>query len=62
LKFDFYYNGGNVKTMVYDENQYKYKKFMAPPAKVDHSKSVLSPMPGSIVQVKVQAGQTVVDG
>lgn len=51
-----------MKTMVYDENQYKYKKFMAPPAKVDHSKSVLSPMPGSIVQVKVQAGQTVVDG
>jgi hypothetical protein len=25
LKFDFYYNGGQVNTMLYDETQYKYK-------------------------------------
>ena len=35
---------------------------MAPPKKVDHSKSILSPMPGAIVEVKVEVGQTVVDG
>jgi len=35
---------------------------MAPPTKIDHSKSVLSPMPGAIVSVSVQAGDKVVDG
>lgn len=62
LKFDFYYQGGQVNTMLYDETQYKHKQHMAPPAKVDHSKSILSPMPGAIVEVKVEVGQTVVDG
>ena len=35
---------------------------MAPPVKVDTSKSVLSPMPGGIVEVLVEPGQAVVDG
>jgi biotin carboxyl carrier protein len=35
---------------------------MAPPAKLDHSKSIISPMPGTVVSVNVQAGQLVVDG
>ena len=48
--------------MLYDETQYKYKQYMAPPAKIDHSKSILSPMPGAIVSVNVEVGQTVVDG
>jgi biotin carboxyl carrier protein len=62
LKFDFYYQGGYIKTMLYDETQYKYKKHMAPPAKVDHSRSILSPMPGAVVSVSVEVGQIVVDG
>lgn len=62
LKFNFYYKGGHINTMVYDETQYKYKKHMAPPTKVDHSRSVLSPMPGAIVSINVEVGQTVVDG
>ena len=62
LKFDFYYNGGKVNTMIYDEVQFKHKKHMAPPAKVDHSKSIISPMPGAVVSVNVVVGQTVVDG
>jgi len=62
LKFDFYYKGGQVNTMIYDETQYKYKQHMAPPIKVDHSRSILSPMPGAIVSVNVEVGQTVVDG
>lgn len=35
---------------------------MAPPKKVDYSKSVLSPMPGAIVSIAVEPGQAVVDG
>lgn len=62
LKFDFYYKGGKVETLCYDETQYKYKKHMAPPVKIDHSKSILSPMPGLMITVDVEAGQTVVDG
>jgi acetyl/propionyl-CoA carboxylase alpha subunit len=62
LKFNFYYQGGYINTMIYDETQYKYKKHMAPPAKVDHSRSILSPMPGAVVSVSVEVGQIVVDG
>jgi propionyl-CoA carboxylase alpha chain len=35
---------------------------MAPPKKVDHSKSVLSPMPGAILAIAVEVGQTVTEG
>lgn len=62
LKFDFYYMGGKVETLVYDESQYKYKQHMAPPVKIDTTKSLLSPMPGAIVSVSVEPGQTIVDG
>lgn len=48
--------------MIYDEVQYKHKKHMAPPAKIDFSKSIISPMPGAVVSVNVKVGQTVSDG
>jgi propionyl-CoA carboxylase alpha chain len=35
---------------------------MAPPKKIDHAKSVLSPMPGAIVSIAVEPGQMVVEG
>ena len=35
---------------------------MAPPKKVDYSKNIISPMPGSIVSVSVEVGQLVADG
>lgn len=35
---------------------------MAPVVKVDTTKSILSPMPGAVVSVAVQPGDTVVDG
>lgn len=35
---------------------------MAPPKKVDSAKSIISPMPGSIVSVSVEAGQSVAEG
>jgi acetyl/propionyl-CoA carboxylase alpha subunit len=62
FRFDFYYHGGKVNTLIYDEAQYKFKKYMAPAVKIDHSKSIISPMPGAVVSVNVVAGQTVVDG
>jgi acetyl/propionyl-CoA carboxylase alpha subunit len=62
FRFDFYYHGGKVNTLIYDEAQYKFKKHMAPAVKIDHSKSIISPMPGAVVSVNVVAGQTVVDG
>lgn len=62
LYFNFYYKGNTIKSVVYDEHQYKVKHFMAPPKVVDHGKSVISPMPGSIVSVSVEVGQTVAEG
>ena len=35
---------------------------MAPVVKIDTTKSILSPMPGAVVSVAVQPGDTVVDG
>lgn len=57
--FNFYYQGGKVETIVYDEAQYKFKGFMPPPVKIDYSKSIISPMPGAVVSVAVEPGQKV---
>ena len=62
LQFQFYYGGNKVSTQVFDEQQYKYKHFMKVPVKVDTTKMVMSPMPGQMVSISVEAGQTVVDG
>lgn len=47
---------------MYNEHQYALKNYMAPPKKVDHAKSIISPMPGSIVSVSVEPGQAVAEG
>jgi propionyl-CoA carboxylase alpha chain len=62
LHFSFYHKGAVVETQVYDASQYRYKKYMAPPKKVNYAKSVLSPMPGAIVSISVEPGQVVADG
>ena len=62
LHYNFYYKGNTVDVVVYDQDQFPLKKFMAPPKKIDYAKSVLSPMPGAIVSVAVTVGQTVADG
>lgn len=62
LHYNFYHKGNSVEIQVYDASQYKYKKYMAPPKKVDYAKSVISPMPGSIISVAVEPGQVVADG
>ena len=62
IKFDFYYEGGKVETLVYDEDQYRYKGYNATVKKVDTTKSILSPMPGAVVSVAVKQGDVIVDG
>ena len=54
--------GSQVEATVLDHAQYKLKGFMSPPKKIDHAKSVLSPMPGAIVSLAVEVGQTVSEG
>jgi len=56
LKFDFFFKGSRVQTKVYDPIQYKYKHHMAPEVKLDLTKSIISPMPGLVVSVAVEAG------
>jgi len=62
MNYGFYYKGNTIQAMVLEPKQYKYKKHMAPPKKIDYAKSVLSPMPGSIVSVNVEVGQNIIDG
>ena len=62
INLRFSIKGSDVECAVYNDAQYKLKGYMAPPKKIDHAKSVLSPMPGSIVHVSVEVGQNVVEG
>lgn len=62
LSFSFSYKGNNVELAILDDKQYKYLQHMPEPAKLDHAKSIISPMPGAIVQVLVQPGDAVVAG
>lgn len=47
---------------VYTPAQFKYKHHMPEPVQIDYAKSIISPMPGTIVSTSVQAGDTVVEG
>lgn len=40
-------------------NQQKYTKYMKPKPKIDTARYVLSPMPGTVVNVLVKEGDTV---
>ena len=62
IKHNFYYKGNNVELSIYEEKQYKYKKHMPVPKKMDFTKTIISPMPGAIVSVDVKPGDKVVDG
>lgn len=62
LNHTYYFAGGHVKCMLFDERQWQHKKHMAPPTKIDYSKVVMSPMPGAVVSINVEVGQKVVDG
>lgn len=59
LDYNWYYKGSVLKTRVYDAKEYQYKKYMAPPAVIDTSKVIMSPMPGAIIEVFVKEGDTV---
>lgn len=62
VNLKFAMKGSEVEVAVYNTAQYNVKHFMSPPKKIDHAKSVLSPMPGSIVSISVEPGQIVVEG
>lgn len=62
LNFGFYYKGNTLTVAAYDADQYPLKQYMARPKKIDHGKSIISPMPGSIVSVNVEVGQSVAEG
>jgi len=47
---------------IFDEVQSQYKHIMPEPTKLDTAKSIISPMPGAVVQVFVNPGDSVVDG
>ena len=44
------------------KNQQKLGQFMKPKAKLDLTKMILSPMPGSVVSISVKAGDLVAEG
>jgi propionyl-CoA carboxylase alpha chain len=62
VNMHFSVKGSSVSCTVLDARQYELNKYMAPPKKIDFSKAVISPMPGSIVSIAVEVGQTVAEG
>lgn len=62
LSYTFLLNGSHVPTRIYDWTQYKYKQYMPTPTTFDFAKSIISPMPGAMVEVFVKPGDAVVEG
>lgn len=62
IKHTFHLKGNSVDMRIFSEDQYKYKQYMPIPTKIDYAKSIMSPMPGAIVEVYVQPGDAVVAG
>lgn len=56
------YMGTIFNFNLYSEREYKVLKYMPEPEKVDHSKVILSPMPGSVYRIAVEAGDKVAAG
>ena len=62
ISYNFNLKGNTVKMSVYSPAQYKYKHHMPEPIVMDYSKSIISPMPGTIVTTFVKPGDKVVEG
>ena len=62
MTYRFFHRGSRVDVKVFDEKEYKLKKFIPIPPQVDMSKRVIAPMPGVVISVAVKAGDSVVDG
>ena len=54
--------GNLINATVFEERQYALAHHMPEPVVIDGTKVLMSPMPGAIVEVFVQAGDTIVDG
>lgn len=57
-----FYKGNTVDMEILSPRQFQYYQHMPEPTVIDLAKNVLSPMPGSIVEVMVKDGDKVVDG
>jgi propionyl-CoA carboxylase alpha chain len=62
MTYKFFHRGSQVNVKVYDEKEFKLKKYIPIPPQVDMSKRVLAPMPGVVISVAVKPGDSVVDG
>mmetsp|Transcript_37608 Transcript_37608/g.57625 ORF Transcript_37608/g.57625 Transcript_37608/m.57625 type:complete len:387 (-) Transcript_37608:32-1192(-) len=62
VAYKMYHKGNHVNMNVYSPRQFKHKQHMPEPKEIDFAKSILSPMPGTIVDVFVKPGDKVVDG
>jgi hypothetical protein len=56
------YCGGVFDVTVRSEKEHKYSKYMLPKEELDTSKMLLCPMPGLLVSVAVEVGDSVVPG
>lgn len=62
ISYRFNMKGNTIKMSVYTAAQFKYKHHMPEPVQIDYAKSIISPMPGTIVSTFVQPGDKVVEG
>lgn len=62
LGFDLRVSGTVYPVIVLSPIEFEYQKYMKPVEKADLSKHLLSPMPGQILSLPVQEGQTVQAG
>mmetsp|Transcript_4068 Transcript_4068/g.4699 ORF Transcript_4068/g.4699 Transcript_4068/m.4699 type:complete len:143 (-) Transcript_4068:3-431(-) len=62
VAYKWVYNGTQVTTKVYGKRQFDLKQYMAPPVVIDYGRVIMAPMPGAIVNICVEVGDTIEDG
>jgi len=62
VRYEMYHKGNKIKMEVLSPRQYKYYEHMPEPEVLNLAKTIISPMPGAIIDIFVKPGDKVADG
>ena len=62
VRYQMYYKGNKMNLEILSPRQFQYYDHMPEPEVIDLAKNILSPMPGSMVEIMVKDGDNIVDG
>ena len=62
VRYQMYYKGNKMDCEILSPRQFGLYQHMPEPQVIDLAKNVLSPMPGTMVEIKVKDGDKIMDG